>query len=65
MRKKKDSYEHLYKAVVDYVHSKGGKVLVIGGVEIQQFPGDRKFNYRIAIRITGKKPVMTNPEEVG
>jgi ABC-type sugar transport system substrate-binding protein len=56
MKKKKDVTDRLYDAVIDFIESKGGKVLVIGGVETQQFPEDRKLNFRLAIRFTGKKP---------
>lgn len=56
MREKRDKLGKLYDATIAYIESKGWKVMVIGGVEIQQFPEDAKFNFRIAIRFTGKKP---------
>lgn len=46
----------LYKAVADYVQAIGGSAMVIGGTEIQQYPDDPKYNYRLAIVITGKVP---------
>ena len=52
----------LYKAIQEYVESRGGKVLVIGGVETIKWPDDREFNYTLGIRITGIKP-ETQPEE--
>lgn len=56
MKNKKDVTDRLYKAVVDFIDAKKGKVVVIGGVEIQQFPDDSEFTFRLAVRITGKKP---------
>jgi hypothetical protein len=56
MSEKKNATDRLYDAVIAYVEEKGGKILVIGGIEIQQFPEDLRNNYRIAIRFTGKKP---------
>ena len=51
--------DKLYEAVRDYVESKKGSVVVIGGISIVQMPDDLKFNYRLAVGITGKKPVFT------
>lgn len=56
MKKKKDALQKLYDASIAYIESKGGQVVVIGGVEIQHFPEDHEFNFRLAIRITGKGP---------
>lgn len=56
-KKPKDATDTLYDAVINYIQSKGGKVLVIGGVEVQQFPEDNKNNFRLAVRFMGKKPV--------
>ena len=48
----------LYEAVRDYIESKGGTVVVIGGIAIVQEDSIRKFNYGIMVRITGKKPLI-------
>ena len=55
--------DRLYKAVAAYIEAIGGKAVVIGGVEIQQWPEDRKMTFRLAVKITGRKPVK--PEERG
>ena len=60
--KKPSDIMKLYKAIQEYVESRGGKVLVIGGVETIKWPDDREFNYTLGIRITGIKP-ETQPEE--
>ena len=52
--------DKLYEAVRNYIESKGGSVVVIGGVQIVQMPGDLKFNWGLNVRITGKKPDFTN-----
>lgn len=51
--------DKLYKAVRDYIESKNGSVVVIGGISISRMPDDFKFNYRLVVGITGKKPVFT------
>lgn len=53
---KKDATDKLYDAVIEYIESRGGKVFILSGVEIQHFPEDAKFNFRLAIRFTGRKP---------
>ena len=50
--------DKLYKAVIDYVESRGGTVAVIGGIQIVQMPDDLKSNWGLNIRITGKKPIF-------
>jgi hypothetical protein len=44
------------------VESHKGKIVVIGGVEVQECPGDAQFNFRIAIRCTGRKPKFADKE---
>ena len=56
---KKDELDILNKAVESYVNKRGGKIIVIGGIEIQQWPDESQFNFRIAIRCAGEK---TKPE---
>ncbi len=46
----------LYRAVRRYVQERGGKLLVIGGIEIQEWPEDRVGMFRVAVRVMGKKP---------
>lgn len=45
----------LYRAVRRYVESQGGSVLAIGGIEIQEWPGEPKGKFRVAVRVTGHK----------
>ncbi len=56
MRHKKDHIGKLYDAAIEYIESESGKVIVIGGIEIQHFPEDGKYNFRLAIKFTGRKP---------
>ena len=46
----------LYRAVADYIEARNGKAVVVGGVEVQQFPQDNKLNYRLAVKFTGRRP---------
>ena len=48
--------DKLYKAVQKYIENRGGKAVVIGGTSIIQFPDDKSYIYRLAIKITGRKP---------
>lgn len=53
----------LYDAAAAYVESRGGKLVVVGGVTVQQWPDDLKFNWTLGIRCTGKRPTYAdNPE---
>ena len=58
MRKRINDYDVLYKAVQKYVENRGGKIMVIGGIEVQQWPEDSAMTFRVAIRCTGKKPTL-------
>jgi len=54
-----DKYtDKLYEAVRNYIESRKGSVVVIGGIAIVQ-ESPLKFNYGLMVRITGKKPVFT------
>lgn len=66
--RKNDPTHNLYAAVQHYVRANHGSILVIGGVEVQEWPGDAIGKYRIAIRCLGQKPIFptTAPKaEVG
>jgi hypothetical protein len=55
----RDPASQLYRAVVRYVESKGGSIFVIGGVQIQEWPGEFSGNFRLAVKCTGRKPRLT------
>lgn len=55
----RDPTSQLYRAVIRYIESKGGSVLVIGGVQIQQWPGERELNFVLGVRCMGRKPKVT------
>jgi hypothetical protein len=46
----------LYRAVRRYVESKGGTILVIGGVQVEQWPGMSELNFVLGVRCMGRKP---------
>lgn len=48
--------DRLYKAVAHYVEKVGGKLVVIGGIQVQQWPNDGEYRFTIGIRCTGTKP---------
>jgi|GEM_PF-4943018 len=52
--------DHLFKAVQEYVTHNGGSVIVIGGIQIQEWPQDGAMTYHVAIKCTGRKPSFAN-----
>jgi hypothetical protein len=48
--------EALYKAVQKYVESGGGKLVVIGGIAIQEWPTDNPMVFHAVVRRTATKP---------
>jgi hypothetical protein len=46
----------LLRGVRRYVESLGGKILVIGGIEIQEWPSDNIGCFRLAVKWTGRRP---------
>ena len=55
--------DRLLKAAVNYIEKNGGTAVVVGGIEIQKWPEDRDFNYRLAIKITGLRPDKPTPHD--
>ena len=52
----RDPVSQLYRAVDRYVKSKGGSIVVIGGIQIQQWPGDASNNFVVAVKCMGRLP---------
>lgn len=48
--------DRLYKAVENYVTKKGGKLVVIGGIQVQQWPADPAMVFYVAIKCMGRMP---------
>lgn len=46
----------LYRAVRRYVESLDGSIVVIGGIEVQEWPGDPQGKFRVAVNVLGRKP---------
>lgn len=55
---KRDPGTSLLRAVKRYVESKGGSILVIGGIEVQKYLSEGEFKYRVAVRCMGRSPVQ-------
>lgn len=56
MTRKEKAADRLLKAVAHYVETHNGKAIVVGGIEIITYPDDRKLNFRLSVRVTGRKP---------
>lgn len=52
----RDPTSQLYRAVRRYVESHGGSLLVIGGVQVEEWPGQVKHNFVLGVRCMGRKP---------
>lgn len=48
--------DRLYKAVQNYVETKGGKLVIVGGIQIQEWPRDNKGVFYVAVKCLGRKP---------
>lgn len=53
----------LYKAVQAWVEHNGGKLVVIGGIQVQQWPQDREFIFHVAVKCMGRLPKFTKMEQ--
>ena len=48
--------DRLYKAVAHYVEKTGGKLVVIGGIQVQEWPGEGAYKFVLGIKCLGRKP---------
>ena len=46
----------VHRVIAAYVAHLGGRVVVSGPIQIQNWPGEGKFRYRIALCCLGRKP---------
>lgn len=53
--------ELLYKAVQNYVEQNGGKLVVIGGITVQEWPQDNKGIFHVAVKCLGRMPKFAEP----
>jgi hypothetical protein len=60
----RDPISQLYRAVLRYVQSSGGSIAVIGGVQIQKWPDEGRYNFTIAVKCTGIKPSFATTDGV-
>lgn len=54
--------DRLYKAVQHYVEKGGGKLVIVGGIALQEWPGDNKGVFHVAVKCLGRKPVFNPPK---
>ncbi len=57
----RDPETQLYRAVRRYVESRGGKLIVIGGVRIIRLSGDPKLCFHLSVKCTGQEPDKPKP----
>jgi len=46
----------VHRVIAAYIANRGGKVCVSGPIEIQRWPSEGKYKYRVAIRCAGRPP---------
>ena len=56
-----ESVIELQNAVQRFVEANGGKLIVVGAIEIQEWPNDLKYNFRVAVQCTGRRPTIDSP----
>lgn len=54
--RRRDPDHNLIAAATHWIRHHGGRAMVIGSIEIQQWPQTFANSYRLAIRFTGRKP---------
>ena len=54
--RKVDPEHNLLVAAAHFIESRGGKALVLGGAEIQKWPGDPPGKFKLAVSIVGRPP---------
>jgi len=50
-------HDCLYRAVVNYVEARGGNVVVIGGIQVQEWDASN-YRFSIAVQCCGRKPTF-------
>lgn len=55
--------DRLYKAVANYVEKKGGKLVVIGGIQLQEWPGDPAMVFHVSVKCMGRKPTYAESSQ--
>jgi hypothetical protein len=55
--KGRDPVSQLYRAVIHYVEKNGGKLTVVGGIQVIQFD-DNENQFTIGVKCYGKKPTF-------
>ena len=60
--KGRDAISQLFRAVERYVAGNGGNVIVIGGIQIQEWPGEPHYFY-VAVKCTGQVPKFAERAE--
>jgi hypothetical protein len=57
----RDPTSQLYRAVIRFVESRSGSIVVIGGITTIELPGDREFIFHVAVKCCGRKPKPVEP----
>jgi len=58
----RDPVSQLYRAVIRYVESHGGNIVVIEGVQLQEWGGPYRFS--IAVKCAGKRPMLRELDSI-
>lgn len=56
--------QQLYRAIQNYVEVHGGKLIVVGGIQVQEWPNDGMGKFEIAVKCLGRKPVFHTLKEL-
>jgi hypothetical protein len=61
-KKRRKPMPALYREAAKYIERLGGKAIVVGGIQIIEWPADRPGNFTLGIRVMGRKPVR--PDDI-
>ncbi len=63
MTRKDRAADRLLKAVAHWIETHGGKAIIVGGIEVQDFH-EGKYKFKVAARCVGRAPTKRTLEEV-
>lgn len=50
----------LYKAVAHYLEKCGGRAVLSSGIQIIEWPSDRRGQFTVGIKVLGRKPTYSD-----
>lgn len=61
--RKNDPTHNLLTAVCHYVRAKGGELVIVGGIDIEEWPSAGAGKFKVAVNCLGRKPTFAQRKE--